>query len=128
MNGDPKNMTCEEFQSQLADLVGSGADVSQHPHLQTCDNCRALLADLQTIADAAKQLFPIEQPEEDLWDRIELAINGTKTQSNQTDTGGRINPPVRSHVCGLILLVSKPIKRMAAGFEIPLEIARFRST
>ena len=35
---------------------------------------RALLADLQTIADAAKQLLPIEQPKEDLWDRIELAI------------------------------------------------------
>ena len=32
------------------------------------------LTDLQTIADAAKQLFPIEQPKEDLWDRIELAI------------------------------------------------------
>jgi hypothetical protein len=67
-------MTCEEFQSQLADLIGSGVDASQHPHLQTCDNCRALLADLQTIADAAKQLLPIEQPKEDLWDRIELAI------------------------------------------------------
>ncbi len=74
MTADPKKMTCEQFQSQLADLIGTGEDVSQHPHLQTCDTCRALLADLQTIADAAKQLLPIEQPKEDLWDRIELAI------------------------------------------------------
>ena len=74
MKPDPRNMSCEEFQSQLAELVGTGEDVSQHPHLQTCDTCRALLADLQTIADAAKQLLPIEQPKEDLWDRIELAI------------------------------------------------------
>lgn len=74
MKSDPTNMSCEEFQSQLAELIGTGADVSQHPHLQTCDTCRALLADLQTIADAAKQLLPIEQPKEDLWDRIELAI------------------------------------------------------
>ncbi|HEX3894210.1 MAG TPA: hypothetical protein VHW46_16670 [Terracidiphilus sp.] len=74
MTGDPKNLSCEEFQSQLADLIGSGEDVTQHPHLLTCSNCRALLADLQTIADAAKQLIPVEPPQEDLWERIELAI------------------------------------------------------
>ena len=39
-----------------------------------CDTCRALLADLQTIADAARQLLPIEPPQEDLWERIEMAI------------------------------------------------------
>lgn len=74
MIADPRHLSCEEFQRQLADLIGSGEDVSLHPHLQTCSNCRALLADLQTIADAAKQLLPIEQPKEDLWERIELAI------------------------------------------------------
>jgi hypothetical protein len=75
MKSDPRNLSCEEFQSQLADLIGSGEDISKHPHLQTCRNtCKALIADLQTIADAAKQLMPIEQPKEDLWDRIELAI------------------------------------------------------
>jgi len=74
MSADSTKLSCEAFQAQLADLIGSGEDASLHPHLQTCSNCRALLADLQTIADAAKQLFPIEQPKEDLWDRIELAI------------------------------------------------------
>jgi hypothetical protein len=74
MTGDSKNLSCQQFQAQLAELVGSGADVSAHPHLQTCENCRALLADLETIAEAARQLLPIEQPKEDLWDRIELAI------------------------------------------------------
>ena len=75
MSVDPNNMTCQEFQEQMADLIGSGENVDSHPHLQTCANCRALLADLQTIADAAKQLLPIdEQPQEDLWERIELAI------------------------------------------------------
>jgi len=74
MTGDRENMTCQEFQAQLADLIGSGEDIASHPHLQSCDRCRALLADLQTIADAAKQLLPIEQPKEDLWERIESAI------------------------------------------------------
>ena len=74
MSGDREAMTCQEFQAQLAEIVGSGVDVSNHPHLQNCETCRALLRDLQTIADAAKQLLPIEQPKEDLWERIELAI------------------------------------------------------
>ena len=84
MTGDPKNMTCQEFQEQLADLIGSGVDVSNHPHLKDCDTCRALLADLQTIADAARQLLPaeIEPPQADLWDRIELAI---KKEEGSTD-------------------------------------------
>jgi predicted anti-sigma-YlaC factor YlaD len=74
MTVDPKPMSCEEFQDQMAELIGSGADVSNHPHLQTCPLCRALLNDLETIAEAARQLFPIQQPEEDLWQRIESAI------------------------------------------------------
>lgn len=71
---DPKSMTCEEFQAQLSDLVGSGADVASHPHIKDCDICRQLYEELQTIADAARQLFAEEQPEDSLWERIESAI------------------------------------------------------
>lgn len=75
MTDEAKKMSCEEFQSQLADLIGSGEDVTNHPHLKSCPTCRALLADLQTIAEAARQLLPIEeQPKDDLWSRIESAI------------------------------------------------------
>lgn len=74
MNADRSNMSCAEFQGQLADLIGSGEDVADHPHLKTCETCKALLSDLQTIADAARQLLPVDTPKEDLWDRIELAI------------------------------------------------------
>lgn len=74
MTIDPKSMSCEEFQRQLAELVGSGADVESHPHIQECAICRQLYEDLQTIADAAKQLLTDEQPEDDLWERIESAI------------------------------------------------------
>jgi hypothetical protein len=73
MTTDSK-MTCEEFQAQLSDLVGSGADVGNHPHIQDCAICRQLYEELQTIADAARQLFAEEQPEDHLWDRIETAI------------------------------------------------------
>ena len=74
MTFDHKSMSCEEFQSQLAELVGSGADVEDHPHIKECEICRKLFEDLQTIANAARQLFPDQQPEDDLWNRIESAI------------------------------------------------------
>jgi predicted anti-sigma-YlaC factor YlaD len=74
MTKKPDEMSCEVFQSQLADLIGSGEDISNHPHLKSCPRCRALLDDLQTIAEAARQLLPAEPPEDNLWERIESAI------------------------------------------------------
>ena len=74
MTTDPKSMSCEQFQAKLSDLVGSGADVENHPHIRECDLCRQLYQELQTIADAARQLFPDQQPEDKLWERIESAI------------------------------------------------------
>ena len=66
--------SCAEFQAHLPDLVGSGEPVSLHPHYQSCENCRALLADLETIAEAARRLFPVEDPPDELWQQIEQAI------------------------------------------------------
>jgi hypothetical protein len=74
MTGDPRKMSCAEFQAQLSELIGSGEDVSAHPHVQDCDRCRALLADLQTIAEAARQLFPSVEPPDEVWTQIESAI------------------------------------------------------
>lgn len=74
MTTDPKDMGCAEFRAQLSDLVGSGAVVENHPHIQECEICRELYEQLQIIADAAKQLFPDQEPEDNLWERIESAI------------------------------------------------------
>jgi hypothetical protein len=54
MASDPMFMTCEQFQAQLADLVESGADIERHPHVQAWRMCRALLSDLEKIADEAR--------------------------------------------------------------------------
>ena len=67
-------MSCPEFQAQLADLIGSGEDAAAHPHIQSCERCRALLAELETIAEAARQLFPPVEPPDDLWEHIETAL------------------------------------------------------
>jgi len=74
MTGDPRNMSCEEFQAQLSELIGSGEDVAAHPHVRDCERCRALLADLETIAEAARQLFPSVEPPDEVWEQIESAI------------------------------------------------------
>lgn len=69
-----KNMSCEEFQAQLPELIGSGADVSTHPHVQSCELCRAFVADLEAIAAAARELFPVEDPPDRVWEQIQSAI------------------------------------------------------
>ena len=86
MTGDRDNMTCAEFQSQLPDLIGSGEKVADHPHIQKCELCRALLTDLETIAEAARQLFPSVEPPDELWNQIESAI---QKDANSPETSRR---------------------------------------
>jgi hypothetical protein len=74
MRESVNTMSCAEFQAQLPNLIGSTENIAEHPHLQGCQLCRALLADLDAIAQAARQLFPIEEPPDALWQHIESAI------------------------------------------------------
>ena len=74
MNNNSSKMSCADFQDQMAELIGSGEDLTAHPHLKDCADCRALLAELQTIADAARQLFPSVEPPDEVWEHIESAI------------------------------------------------------
>jgi len=73
------HMSCATFQDQLPELIGTGENISDHPHLQTCELCRKFLADLEAIAEAARQLFPIVEPPDDLWEHIEFAIKHEKS-------------------------------------------------
>lgn len=78
MTDDPGKMSCAEFQAQLPELVASGANAAEHEHVKNCDLCRALLADLETIAEAARQLFPTVEPPDKLWSQIESAIKNDR--------------------------------------------------
>jgi hypothetical protein len=69
-----KNLSCAEFQAELPELIYSTQTISDHLHIRSCQLCRALLADLEAIADAARQLFPIEEPADALWEHIESAL------------------------------------------------------
>jgi hypothetical protein len=74
MTNDPNNPNCAAFQALMPELIGSGENAASHPHILSCARCRALLADLETIAEAARQLLPIVEPPDELWEQIEQAI------------------------------------------------------
>jgi predicted anti-sigma-YlaC factor YlaD len=85
MTGDPGKMSCAEFQAQLPELIASGQDAAAHPHLQSCRDCRAFLASLEAIAEAARQLFPSVEPPDEVWERIESAIR--REEEDSVDPG-----------------------------------------
>ena len=87
MTGNAKNptmktndqpMTCEQFQDQLPELFESGAELSSQEHLKTCEQCAALVRDLEYIAQQAKLLLPIHDPSPAVWDNIQTTLSGSK--------------------------------------------------
>jgi hypothetical protein len=75
-----KTMTCSEFQEALPELFESHADLSGHEHLRTCENCAALVRDLEYIASQARLLLPIHDPSPAVWDNIQQALRGSKPE------------------------------------------------
>jgi hypothetical protein len=69
----------------MAELVGSGQNLSLHPHLTTCQRCRTLLCDLETIAEAARKLMALVEPPDELWQNIESAIRQEETSPIPTE-------------------------------------------
>lgn len=69
-----KTMTCSEFQDSLPDLFEAHAEMAAQDHLKTCDNCAALVRDLEYIASQAKLLLPMHDPSPAVWDNIQQAI------------------------------------------------------
>lgn len=73
-------LSCAEFQEQLPDLFATGGndhidDPSLLEHLKTCENCSALVRDLQYIADQAKQLLqPTHEPSDNVWKKIQEGL------------------------------------------------------
>jgi hypothetical protein len=77
------NMSCEEFQALMPELIGSGGDINLHPHMRGCPACTALLVDLETIAEAAHRLFRSVDPPLTLWSEIESVIMRNESSPKQ---------------------------------------------
>jgi hypothetical protein len=67
-------MTCEEFTARMPQLIASGRDIFAHPHVKKCRTHRALLQELDAIAQAAQQLFPDVDPSDRVWEKIKDEI------------------------------------------------------
>lgn len=71
---DRETMDCAKFQEHLPELFESGANVSAEEHIQGCENCAALVRDLEYIAAQAKLLLPIHDPSDTVWEGIQAAL------------------------------------------------------
>ena len=87
------SLSCAEFQEHLPDLFAGGSeglteDPTQLDHLKTCENCSALVRDLQYIADQARQLLePMHEPSDDVWKKIQEGLAADSSES--ADLGKR---------------------------------------
>lgn len=76
---------CAEFQKHLPELIeGENPNLSAHPHIRGCANCAALVHDLETIAQAARELLPTYEPSPDLWSQIQSAMRSDTTDGGKT--------------------------------------------
>ena len=67
MPDDVPTMTCEEFQNQLNDMLRSGLNLYDHPHVKACSYCRQLVQELEIIAEAARRRFGTGNQDLDDW-------------------------------------------------------------
>jgi hypothetical protein len=84
-----KSMNCAEFQETIPDLFEAGANVNNEAHVLGCENCAALVRDLEYIASQAKLLLPIHDPSPTVWDNIQSAIRSGVDDKAAAPTGKR---------------------------------------
>ncbi len=84
-----KIMTCAEFQETLPELFEAQADLGAQEHLKTCENCAALVRDLEYIASQARLLLPIHDPSPAVWDHIQKAIRDGDQPGASSPSQGR---------------------------------------
>ena len=77
LQGSPveNEMSCEEFQDRLPEVFEGGKTDADTEHLRTCENCSALVRDLEYIAEAVRMLWPIQDPSPEVWKKIEHSIH-----------------------------------------------------
>ncbi len=67
-------MTCSEFQKVLPYIIETGGNAEEEAHLRTCAVCSDLVQDLRYIAEQAKLLVPMEDPNPRVWEGIQSAL------------------------------------------------------
>jgi hypothetical protein len=69
-----KKMNCQQFQETLPYIIESGGGGEDDSHLQECTSCASLVQDLRYIAEQAKLLLPMHDPNPRVWNNIEQSL------------------------------------------------------
>jgi anti-sigma factor RsiW len=110
-------MACARYQNAIHDLVDGtlgplrGAELELH--LETCDDCRALLADLRAIAGTARSLEPMEPPPH-AWERIATTLRA-EGRVTRGPTVPRRNYALLALAATLLLAVSASLFVLSRG-------------
>jgi len=67
-------MNCAEFQEVLPEVFEGDRTAEQESHLQSCSVCSSLVAELDLIANEARQLQEVAEPNPRVWASIEIAL------------------------------------------------------
>lgn len=67
-------MNCQQFQEILPFIIESGGSAEDETHLKTCSSCASLVQDLRYIAEQAKLLLPMHDPNPQVWNNIEQSL------------------------------------------------------
>ena len=83
-------MDCQKFQETLPFIIESGGTGEDESHLKTCPDCASLVQDLRYIAEQAKLLLPMHDPNPRVWQGIEQSLQ------REGLLEGRMPPPGHS--------------------------------
>jgi len=68
------SMNCEQFQEVLPHIIESGGNAAEEAHLSSCQACGELVRDLRYIAEQAKLLLPMRDPNPRVWNNIQESL------------------------------------------------------
>src|SRR5262249_6702175 len=88
------SMNCEQFQEVLPQIIESGGNAEQEAHLSSCRSCSELVRDLKYIAEQAKLLLPMRDPNPRVWNNIQQSLQREGPAGEGTTPRARPqNPP-----------------------------------
>lgn len=107
-------MTCSEFQQVLPEIIESGGNEEQEQHLKECAVCSDLVRDLRYIAEVAKMLVPMEDPDPRVWDGIQKSLEreGLMKKRHLTRSAGRMSARIISFASVAAMVV---VRRLING-------------
>lgn len=100
-------MTCAEFQKVLPYIIESGGNQEEEEHLRSCPICSDLVHDLRYIADQAKLLVPMEDPNPRVWNGIQKSLEDEGiVKQNKPNNKGPLKMTVKVTCVGLLGLAA----------------------